>query len=112
LHIAAEHRFIQHILSHLALVTNRTLHEFIAISFIFATILFIEAFGLLWEKTWAEYFAVVETSLFIPFEIYEILRHVTLTKVAIITINVVIVAYLLWAIIRKSNNTKNIHAPS
>jgi uncharacterized membrane protein (DUF2068 family) len=103
LHIAAEHRFIQHILSHLSLVTNRTLHELAAISLIFAALLLTEAFGLLWEKVWAEYFAVVETSLFIPFEIYEIARHATLTKVSIMVINVVIVTYLLWAIIRKSN---------
>jgi uncharacterized membrane protein (DUF2068 family) len=111
LHIDAEHRFIQHIVAHLSLVTNHTLHELITISFIFAALLFIEAFGLLWEKVWAEFVAIVETSLFIPFEVYEIVRHATFAKVAIITINSAIVAYLLLAIIRKSNDDPNTLSP-
>jgi uncharacterized membrane protein (DUF2068 family) len=112
LHIDAEHRFIQNILARLSLVTNHTLHELIMVSFLFAALLFIEAFGLLWGKVWAEYMAIVETSLFIPFEIYEIARHATMMKVTILSVNTVIVAYLILAIVRKSNDTQTTLSPS
>ncbi len=105
-HIDAEGRFIQNILWQLSLIDNHRLHEISTVSFIFALLLMIESFGLLWQKVWAEFMTVAETALFIPFEIYEIIRHATLTKVAIIGINGAIVIYLIWAIARKSSTKK------
>jgi uncharacterized membrane protein (DUF2068 family) len=105
-HIDAEHQFIQNILWQLSLIDNHRLHEISTVSFVFALLLMIESFGLLWQKVWAEFMTVAETALFIPFEIYEIIRHATITKVAIIGINVAIVIYLMWAIARKSSTKK------
>jgi uncharacterized membrane protein (DUF2068 family) len=106
LHIDAEHRFIQNILSRLSLIDNHTLHEVSIVCFTFAFLLFVEAFGLLRQKVWAEFLTVAETALFIPFELYEIIRHITITKSAILVVNCVIVIYLLREIMRKSS-TKN-----
>ena len=36
--------------------------------------------GLLLRKHWAEYFTIITTGLFIPLEIYELVRHFTVTK--------------------------------
>ena len=106
LHIDAEHQFIQNILSQLSLIDNHTLHELSLVSFVFALLLFIESIGLLRQKVWAEFLTVAETALFIPFEVFEIIRHSTLTKVCIITINSAILIYLIWAIVRKSATQK------
>jgi len=106
LHIDAEHQFIQNILTQLSLIDNHTLHELSVVSFVFALLLFIESFGLLWEKVWAEFLTVAETALFIPFELYEIIRHATSTKFIIVAINTAIVIYLIWAIVRKAANQK------
>jgi uncharacterized membrane protein (DUF2068 family) len=102
-HIDEENHFVQHILEHLSLITNYRLREFSLASFIFSGLLLIEAFGLFWQKMWAEFMTIVETSLFIPFEIYGIIRHGTQLKVIILTINVLIVTYLLWVVIRKEH---------
>jgi len=74
LHISEQHRIIQNIMVQLSLVTNHTLEEASGVSFLFSILLFIEAFGLLWQKAWAEFVTVIETSIFIPFEIYEIIQ--------------------------------------
>jgi uncharacterized membrane protein (DUF2068 family) len=103
LHIDAEHKFIQNIILQLSHVTNHTLEELSIFTFLFAFLLYIEAFGLLWQKVWAEFVTIAETSLFIPFEIYEIFRHATIIKVSILAINVAIVGYLVWAIMRKTS---------
>jgi uncharacterized membrane protein (DUF2068 family) len=102
LHIDAEHRFIQKVLVHLSLIDNHTLEAIATVSLIFASLLLLEGFGLIFQKLWAEYLTVAETAIFIPFEIYEIIRHATITKVSILTINIAIVIYLLLAILRKS----------
>ena len=102
LHIDAEHRFIQTVLAHLSLIDNHTLEAIATISFIFASLLLLESFGLIFQKLWAEYLTVAETAIFIPLEIYEIIRRATVTRISILTINIAIVLYLLLAILRKS----------
>ncbi|MGB7566228.1 MAG: DUF2127 domain-containing protein [Chitinivibrionales bacterium] len=102
LHIDAEHRFIQRVLAHLSLIDNHTLEAIATVSFIFASLLLLEGFGLIFQKLWAEYLTVAETAIFIPFEIYEIIRHATVTRISLLTINIAIVGYLLLAILRKS----------
>jgi uncharacterized membrane protein (DUF2068 family) len=47
--------------------------------------------------------AVFETGLFIPLEIYELVRHATVTKVSLVAINVTAVVYLLVLLIKKSS---------
>jgi uncharacterized membrane protein (DUF2068 family) len=45
--------------------------------------------------SWAAYLAVISTSLFIPFELYELLERVTVLRVALLVLNLVIVLYLI-----------------
>ncbi|HAJ78383.1 MAG TPA: DUF2127 domain-containing protein, partial [Fibrobacteres bacterium] len=90
-------------LSRLSLIDNHTLHEVSIVCFTFAFLLFVEAFGLLRQKVWAEFLTVAETALFIPFELYEIIRHITITKSAILAVNCAIVIYLLREIMRKAS---------
>jgi uncharacterized membrane protein (DUF2068 family) len=102
LHIDAEHRFIQNILARLSLIDNHTLETIATVGFAFASLLLLEGFGLLFQKLWAEYLTVAETAIFIPLEIYEIIRHATITRFSILAINVSIVIYLLLVILHKS----------
>jgi uncharacterized membrane protein (DUF2068 family) len=54
-----------------------------------------EGFGLLWRRRWAEYLVLVATAAFLPVEIDELLRHPTPVKGIALTVNIVIVAYLV-----------------
>jgi uncharacterized membrane protein (DUF2068 family) len=55
----------------------------------------VEGVGLWLLKRWGEYFAVIATSIFLPLEIYDLTRGVTMTRVVTFTINVAAVIYLL-----------------
>lgn len=55
----------------------------------------VEGVGLALLKRWGEYFAAAVTSLFIPYEVYELTRHVTALKVLALVINLAAVAYLV-----------------
>lgn len=63
----------------------------------YAAVELIEAVGLWLVRRWGEYFAVIATSVFLPFEIYELTEKVTALRVAALVVNVVAVAWLLWS---------------
>jgi len=63
----------------------------------YAAIELIEAVGLWLVRRWGEYFAVIATSVFLPFEIYELTEKVTTLRVAALAVNVVAVGWLLWS---------------
>jgi uncharacterized membrane protein (DUF2068 family) len=67
-------------------------------SIIYAGLFLTEGIGLWLEKRWAEWLTVIITSSLIPIEIYEIYRHPTAIKIAVLLINIAIVAYLLYRI--------------
>jgi uncharacterized membrane protein (DUF2068 family) len=62
---------------------------------VYGTLQLIEATGLWLLKRWGEYFAAVATSLFIPFEIYEVIEKVTWLRIGAFIINVGAVVYLV-----------------
>ena len=57
----------------------------------------VEAVGLWRARRWAEYLAVVATSLFIPIEVRELILGVTTLKVVAFIINLAAVTWLVWA---------------
>ncbi len=42
----------------------------------------VEAYGLWFERRWAEWFALISGAIYLPVEIYELRRHVTEIKIA------------------------------
>jgi uncharacterized membrane protein (DUF2068 family) len=62
---------------------------------LYAVIEVIEGFGLWLGRRWGEYFAVVATSLGLPFEVYELAGQVTVTKSLLFAVNLALVLYLV-----------------
>ncbi|BDV42628.1 membrane protein [Geotalea uraniireducens] len=60
----------------------------------------IEAVGLWLRKTWAEWFAVLTGGIYIPVEIYEVAIKVTWPRVTVLVVNLGIVSYLLFVLIK------------
>lgn len=52
------------------------------------------------RRRWAEYFTVIVTGSLIPLEVYELLRRVTLARLIFLSVNVVVVWYLI-AVLRR-----------
>lgn len=61
----------------------------------------IEATGLWLRKTWAEWFAVLTGGMYIPVEIYEVAIKVSWPRVTVLVINLGIVSYLLFVLIKE-----------
>jgi uncharacterized membrane protein (DUF2068 family) len=78
------------------MLTPRTL-TFLAIGLaVYALIELAEGIGLWLGKRWGEYFAMVATSIFLPYEIYDLTVKVTWLRVGALVVNLLLVIYLVW----------------
>ena len=57
----------------------------------------VEAVGLWKERRWAEYLTALATAGFLPFEIRELSKRVTVLRIGALVINVLILVYLVYA---------------
>lgn len=96
LHISPDTRFYQWLLNEVGGVTPRGLGTIFFLALAYMAIRFVEATGLWLEKEWAEWFALISSSLYLPVELYELARHATWIKWGILTVNVFVVVYLAW----------------
>jgi uncharacterized membrane protein (DUF2068 family) len=63
----------------------------------YALIELVESTGLWLGRRWGEYFAMIATSVFLPYEIYDLTVKVTWLRMGALLINVLLVAYLIWS---------------
>jgi uncharacterized membrane protein (DUF2068 family) len=66
----------------------------------------VEGTGLWLDQLWAEYLTVIATSLLVPFEVYELVRHPSVWKAAGIVVNLAIVAYLAHLLRRRVRRSR------
>ena len=95
LHLDPGGRLVRGLLLHVADFDSRRLVAIGAGMLVYAVLLLTEGFGLLFRQRWAEYLTVVATGLLVPLELYEIARHLTWTRLAVLVVNIVIVWYLV-----------------
>jgi uncharacterized membrane protein (DUF2068 family) len=89
-----ENRFVNVLLEKSALLNPHRLKEISFAIFLYAALDIIEGTGLVLEKVWAEYFTLILTGSFLPWELYEIVRHVTVLKIVLIILNLLVFIYL------------------
>lgn len=62
---------------------------------IYALVRGAEAYGLWYDRKWAEWLALVSGGIYLPLEIYEIVHHITWVKVVAFVINLLVVWYMV-----------------
>jgi uncharacterized membrane protein (DUF2068 family) len=103
LHIDPTGKFFYGMMDKLSFVDDHRLHQLSAGTFFYSAVMLTEGFGLLFEKRWAEWMTVFVTASFIPFEVYEIVRHVNIIKIAVLVLNIAIVIYLIFRLRDKTD---------
>lgn len=79
-------------------LSNAQLWLIAALVATYALVRFVEAYGLWFARRWGEWVAAAGGAIYVPFELYELSRGVSWIKVGALTINLAIVAYMLYAL--------------
>lgn len=67
----------------------------------YALVRLVEAYGLYFERTWAELLAAGSGAIYVPFEIVELLRHLTWYGTAILLLNLLVVVVMVRALLSR-----------
>ena len=96
LHINTDRRIAQMFLDFADNITDARLWAAARIAFAYAALRFAEAYGLWKSRSWAEWMAFISGTLLLPFEVRELLRGVTVVRVALFLGNLAIVFYMFY----------------
>jgi uncharacterized membrane protein (DUF2068 family) len=99
-----ESRLIIFILRKASLINGRVLQRISLVAYCYATLTLIEGIGLYLEKAWGEFLTLAITASFLPWEILEIFRRLTWIRVGLLTINILVFAYLLRLILVRARS--------
>jgi uncharacterized membrane protein (DUF2068 family) len=111
LRIDPENRFINVLLEKASLLSPHRLKEISFAIFLYAALDIIEGVGLIREKVWAEYFTLILTASFLPWEFYEIIRHITPVKVVLTLLNVIVVIYIGFVVKERIRSRESFARP-
>ena len=90
-----KHSHLLGLIQHAFTLNARTLTWLALAALGYALIEILEGIGLWLLKRWGEYFAMIATSVGIPYEIYDLTAKVTVLRVIAFVLNVALVVYLV-----------------
>lgn len=86
---------IQRLIGWLSGLSPRRLEVLALGAFLYSCLYTIEGVGLWLAKRWAEYLVAVATLLFVPLEVFALTRHMSVTRVTALVVNLTVAAYLI-----------------
>ncbi|MEP6690089.1 MAG: DUF2127 domain-containing protein [Gemmatimonadaceae bacterium] len=92
----AGRRALQHLLASVSSGGPARLELIGAGALAYAALFAVEGAGLWLRKRWAEYLTLIATATFVPVEIYELVKGLTLPRVLTLAINLAMIAYLAY----------------
>lgn len=96
LHANPYHRFVGVFINIVYRIHDLVLWKIALVAGIYSVLRFVEAYGLWYTLPWAEWLAFASGSIYIPFEIADLIRRPTRFALLVLVINLVIVLYMLF----------------
>ena len=90
------HRLSEQFLRAADKVSDTSIAMIAAIAISYATLRFIEGYGLWKQRAWAEWLAIISGCIYLPFELYKLVRHPNELHWIILGINILVVLYIAW----------------
>jgi len=106
LHLNPARHYPRIFLDAAAHVTDTQLRLLALSAFFYAAVRFIEAFGLWHRKRWAAWFGVLSGGVYIPVELFEVAHRLSWARLAVLAVNLAIVAYLGYELLMESRRGK------
>jgi uncharacterized membrane protein (DUF2068 family) len=91
-------------LTKLQLVHTKELKQLTALGAGYSALFLTEGTASLLRQRWAEWLTIVATSLFVPLEVYELLKEFTVARLSLLLANYGIVLFLIYRVRQKQHN--------
>ena len=95
LHVSPHRHFVGIFIDLVSRVSDLHLWKIALVASVYTLLRFVEAYGLWYVRPWAEWMAFISGAIYIPFELADLLHHVTWFRIAVILVNLTIVLYML-----------------
>jgi uncharacterized membrane protein (DUF2068 family) len=105
LRIDPQNPYVQKLLEKFWNVDDKKLKLLSLGTFAYAGLFLTEGMGLAFRKRWAEYITIISTASLLPFEVYEIAKHVSAPRIIILLANIAVVVYLVIEVRRTRKPT-------
>lgn len=96
LHLNPANRLVHAFLNAADRVSDNKIVAVACVGLAYAVIRFIEAYGLWNAKAWAEWFAIISGSAYLPLEIIGLIRHPNAMHWAVLIVNIIVVLYMVY----------------
>jgi len=96
LHISPDAHYAQVCLNLADQVTDTKVWAVALGALTYSTLRFFEAYGLWRERAWAEWLAMISGGIYLPFEIYELMRRLDWIRLGIFLVNLAVVLYMVY----------------
>lgn len=103
LHIDLDRRIGQTLMTAASKLSDVRLLTIVLAAASYATVRFIEGWGLWHRRVWAEWFALLSGTLYLPWEIIRIVERADWERIGVLVVNIGIVLYMLAIRLRESN---------
>jgi uncharacterized membrane protein (DUF2068 family) len=86
-------------------LTDGRLRFLALLALLYASMRFVEGYGLWFAKRWSEWFALLSGGIYLPIELYELAKGFTWLKISFSAINLTVVLYMAFMLKRSDRNT-------
>jgi uncharacterized membrane protein (DUF2068 family) len=104
--IDPRNHYLNTLLEKMTNVDRNKLRELSIGTFVYSSLFLTEGIGLALRKRWAEFLTIISTAGLIPFEIYVLYNHPTVTRALLLFVNIAVVAYLIYEVGRLGGTKK------
>jgi uncharacterized membrane protein (DUF2068 family) len=107
-HLNPAHHYPQIFIDLADHVSNGQMWMLALSALLYSVVRFVEAYGLWHQRSWAEWFALVSGGMYVPIEIFEVIKKVTWPRVTLLCVNAVIVAYMAYILYRSKQKREHV----
>ncbi len=77
------------------------------LAFLYSVMRFIEAYGLWFEKRWAQWFALLSGGIYLPVELYELVKGFSWITIIFVLFNLIVVLFMAVTLTKKRNGNNH-----
>jgi uncharacterized membrane protein (DUF2068 family) len=71
-----------------------------SLALVYSIMRFVEAYGLWRRRIWAGWFALISAGIYLPIEVFSLIRRVTWIRIGATVVNLLIVAFMIVVLLR------------